>query len=298
MLKETWKHDFITTNGIKLHYVTQGEGKLMLMLHGFPEFWYSWRHLIPEFAKNYRVVALDLRGYNESDKPQELKAYSMAELLKDIKGVIKGLGYQNCILVGHDWGGAIAWNFAYTYPKLVERLIVLNMPHPNKFSEALRSPQQLLRSSYVFFFQLPFIPELLLQANDYQAISSVFINMAIDKNAFTQNDLEAYKDAAAKRGALTAMLNYYRQGFYSFFSDRQKKWRQLKIPTLMIWGENDSALGKELTYGMQDYVNNLTLKYIPNCSHWVQQEQPQLITQYIYEFLASNELDYGEKSQA
>lgn len=298
MLQETRKHDFITTNGIKLHYVTQGEGKLMLMLHGFPEFWYSWRHLIPEFAKNYRVVALDLRGYNESDRPQALEAYSMSELLKDIKGVIEGLGYENCILVGHDWGGAIAWNFAYNYSQLVERLIVLNMPHPAKFSQALRSPQQLLRSSYIFFFQLPFIPELFLKAKNYRAISSFFTGMAIDKTAFTQDDLEAYKHAVAKPGALTAMLNYYRQGFRSFFSDRQHQWRQLEIPTLTIWGENDSALGKELTYGMQDYVKTLTLKYIPNCSHWVQQEKPQLVIQYIQEFLANKELIYGEKSQA
>jgi epoxide hydrolase 4 len=289
MLKETWKHDFIKTNGIKLHYVTQGEGKLMLMLHGFPEFWYSWRHLIPEFAKNYRVVALDLRGYNESDKPQEVEAYSILELLKDIKGVIKGLGYRDCILVGHDWGGAIAWNFAYIYPQLVERLIVLNIPHPAKFSQGLRTPQQLLRSSYIFFFQLPFIPELFLQANDYRAISSFFVEMAIDKTAFTKDDLEAYKDAAAKRGALTAMMNYYRQWLSSFFSASQKSWRQLEIPTLMIWGEKDSALGKELTYGTQDYVKYLTLKYIPNCSHWVQQEKPELVTQYIQEFLANNE---------
>jgi epoxide hydrolase 4 len=289
MLQETWKHDFIRTNGIKLHYVTQGEGKLMLMLHGFPEFWYSWRHLIPEFAKNYRVVALDLRGYNESDKPQEVEAYSILELLKDIKGVIKGLGYRDCILVGHDWGGAIAWNFAYIYPQLVERLIVLNIPHPAKFSQGLRTPQQLLRSSYIFFFQLPFIPELFLQANDYRAISSFFVEMAIDKTAFTKDDLEAYKDAAAKRGALTAMMNYYRQWLSSFFSASQKSWRQLEIPTLMIWGEKDSALGKELTYGTQDYVKYLTLKYIPNCSHWVQQEKPELVTQYIQEFLANNE---------
>jgi epoxide hydrolase 4 len=285
VLEGSWKHDFITTNGVKLHYVTQGEGKLMLMLHGFPEFWYSWRHQIPEFARDYRVVALDLRGYNESDKPKELEAYAMKELLKDIEGVITGLGYESCILVGHDWGGAIAWKFAYTYPQMVERLIVLNIPHPAKFIDGLRTPQQFLKSWYMFFFQLPFLPEWTIQLNDYQILADMFTKMAVDKNAFTQADLEAYKDAAAKRGAMTAMVNYYRNGFPKLVQISQKEWGILEIPTLMIWGENDAALGKELTEGTEAYVKDLTIKYIPNCSHWVQQEQPQLVNQYMREFL-------------
>jgi pimeloyl-ACP methyl ester carboxylesterase len=288
VLEGSWKHDFIATNGVNLHYVTQGEGQLILMLHGFPEFWYSWRHQIPEFAKNYKVVALDLRGYNESDKPKELTAYSMKELLKDVEGVIKGLGYQSCILVGHDWGGAIAWKFAYAYPQMVDKLIVLNLPHPAKFSDGLRTPQQLLKSSYVFFFQLPWLPEMVLQANDYYLIGSTFTNMAVSKSAFTQADLEAYKDAAAKRGALTAMLNYYRNFFQEFLQSPQQERGTLEIPTLMIWGEKDTALGKELTYGTEGLVRNLTIKYIPNCSHWVQQEQPQLVNQYMREFLENS----------
>jgi pimeloyl-ACP methyl ester carboxylesterase len=285
VLEGSWQHDFITTNGIKLHYVTQGEGKLMLMLHGFPEFWYSWRHQIPEFAKDYKVVALDLRGYNESDKPQQLEAYNIQELRQDVAGVITGLGYENCILVGHDWGGAIAWNFAYHYPQMVEKLIVLNIPHPAKLVEGLRMPQQLLKSWYIFFFQLPFLPELLIQSNDYQLIAEGLQRMVIDKSTFNQADIEAYKDAAAKRGALTAMVNYYRNIFQGLLQDSLKQ-KELEIPTLMIWGENDAALSKELTYETSKYVKNLTIKYIPNCSHWVQQEQPQLVNQYIREFLS------------
>lgn len=280
-----WQHEYIVTNGIKLHYVTQGEGALMLMLHGFPEFWYSWRYQIPEFAKDYKVVALDLRGYNDSDKPKEQSAYVMAEFIKDIQGVITGLGYDKCVLVGHDWGGAIAWSFAYTYPEMVHRLIVMNFPHPVKFAEGLRTPQQLLRSAYIFFFQLPWLPELLIQSSDYRAIETAFKGMAVDKAAFTQADLDAYKDAAAKRGALTASLSYYRnvwqQGLLNY------NWGVLEVPTLMIWGESDTALGKELTYGTENYVRNLQIKYIPNCSHWVQQEQPQLVNQYMREFLIS-----------
>lgn len=283
VLNGTWQHEYITTNGIRLHYVTQGEGPLMLMLHGFPEFWYSWRHLIPEFAKDYKVVALDLRGYNESDKPQQQSAYVMSEFVKDVEGVIKGLGYDRCVLVGHDWGGAIAWNFAYAYPEMLERLIVLNMPHPAKFADGLRTPQQLLRSSYAFFFQLPVLPELLIQSSDYGAIESAFKGMAVNKSAITQADIEAYKDAASRRGALTAMLNYYRNAFPSM---TLRDWSVLQVPTLMIWGEEDTALGKELTYGTEKYVRDFQIRYIPNCSHWVQQEQPELVNRYMREFLA------------
>ena len=283
VLEGSWQDAYITTNGVKLHYVTQGEGPLMLMLHGFPEFWYSWRHQIPEFASHFKVVALDLRGYNDSDKPQNQLAYVMDEFVRDVEGVIKGLGYDKCVLVGHDWGGAIAWVFAYAHPEMVERLIVLNIPHPAKFAQGLRTPQQLLRSAYIFLFQLPWLPELLLQSSDYQAIETAFKGMAIAQSAFTPADIEAYKNAAAKRGALTAMLNYYRNVFQQRMLN--ESWSVLEVPTLMIWGENDTALGKELTYGTEHYVRNLQIKYIPNCSHWVQQEQPLLVNLYMREFL-------------
>ncbi|MDZ8050864.1 MAG: alpha/beta fold hydrolase [Aulosira sp. ZfuVER01] len=283
VIQPSWTHEYITTNGVKLHYVTQGEGPLMLMLHGFPEFWYSWRHQIPEFAKYFKVVALDLRGYNDSDKPKEKSAYVMDEFVKDIEGVIKGLGYDQCVLVGHDWGGAIAWNFAYTHPDMLERLIILNLPHPAKFTQGLRTPQQLLRSSYIFFFQLPWLPELVIKRSDYAAVEKAFKGMAVDKNSFTPADIDAFKNAAAKTGALTAMLNYYR----NIFRQRILKtnWGILQVPTLMIWGENDTALGKELSYDTEAYVKNFQIKYIPNCSHWVQQEKPDLVNQYMRDFL-------------
>lgn len=283
VIQNSWKHEYITTNGVKLHYVTQGAGPLMLMLHGFPEFWYSWRHQIPEFAKYFRVVALDLRGYNDSDKPKQQSAYSMDEFVKDIEGVITGLGYDKCILVGHDWGGAIAWFFAYAHPEMVERLIILNLPHPAKFAQGLYTPQQLLRSWYIFFFQLPLLPELLLQFSDFQVIERTIQGTAFNKSAFTPADLNAYKDAAAKSGAIAAMLNYYRNNFQKFIFNQ--KWGILDVPTLMIWGENDTALGKELTYDTTNYVNNLKIRYIQRCGHWVQQEQPEIVNQYIKEYL-------------
>ncbi|MEW6494076.1 MAG: alpha/beta hydrolase [Cyanobacteriota bacterium] len=282
VIEGTWQHEYLMSNGIRLHYVTQGEGPLMLMLHGFPEFWYSWRHQIPEFAKDYKVVALDLRGYNESEKPQNQSAYVMSEFIKDVEGVIKGLGYDRCILVGHDWGGAIAWYFAYAHPEMVEQLIVMNIPHPAKFAEGLRNPQQLMRSWYAFFFQLPMLPEFLIEVSDYQLIEFAFKSMAIDKSAFTQADIEAYRDAVSKPGALTAMINYYRNAFSSF---QQQEWTLLDVPTLMIWGEEDAALGKELTYGTEEYVRDFQIHYIVNCSHWVQQEKPELVNHYMRDFL-------------
>lgn len=283
-LQSTWQHDnYIVSNDVRLHYVTQGEGELMLLLHGFPEFWYSWRHQIPEFAKDYKVVALDLRGYNDSDKPTGVNAYRMSELIKDVAGVIQGLGYDRCILAGHDWGGAIAWQFAYAHPEMVDRLIALNFPHPAKFQQGLRTPQQQFRSSYALFFQLPVLPEFLLQAGDYRLIAEMFSRGATNRSAFTSEDLNAYKDAAAKRGALSAGLNYYRSLLQH--GPTQLEWGKLTVPTLLIWGEDDPALGIELTYGTESYVENLTVRYIPNCGHWVQQEQPELVNQYMREFL-------------
>ncbi|MEL6490345.1 MAG: alpha/beta hydrolase [Cyanobacteria bacterium J06621_3] len=277
------QHQYLTTNGIQLHYVTAGEGPLMLFLHGFPEFWYSWRHQINEFAKDYKVVAIDMRGYNDSDKPEEKSAYVMSEFVKDVEGVITALGYERCVLVAHDWGGAIAWQFAYARPDRLTQLIVLNLPHPAKFAAGLRTLQQLRRSWYIAFFQLPILPELALKANNYEGIRAAFRDTAINPKAFTEADLDALVAAAAKPGALTSMLNYYRNIFSGSFFNQQ--WDVLHIPTLMIWGENDVALGKELTHGTEEYVADLTLHYIPNCSHWVQQEQPELVNQYIKAFI-------------
>jgi epoxide hydrolase 4 len=255
----------------------------MLMLHGFPEFWYSWRYQITEFAKYYKVVALDLRGYNDSDKPSQKSAYTMDEFVKDIQGVITGLGYEKCILVAHDWGGAIAWSFANAFPEILSKLIILNLPHPAKFAEGLRTLQQLQRSWYIFLFQLPFLPEFLIQRSDYKLIKSMFNKTVVAQTAFSTDDINAYKNAATKPGALTAMLNYYRNIFKQGLF--QQNWEPIEVSTLMIWGENDTFLGKELTYGTENYVQDFQIKYIPNCSHWVQQEQPELVNQYMREFL-------------
>ncbi len=277
------QHGFLDTNGVRLHYVSRGQGPLMLFLHGFPEFWYSWRHQLDYFADRYTCVALDLRGYNDSDKPEGLDAYRLDVLVEDVRGAMTALGHERMVLVGHDWGGMIAWAFAYTYPELLESLIVMNIPHPAKFAEGLRTPQQLLKSWYIAAFQLPLLPELALQAGDYWLIEQMLQGMAIDKTAFSEADLQAYKAAAAKPGALTAMINYYRALVLS--GQWRQSWGVLEVPTLMIWGEDDAALGKELSFGTEDYVSNLRLRYIPQCSHWVQQDRPHQVNALMREFL-------------
>ena len=253
----------------------------MLMLHGFPEFWYSWRHQISEFAQQYKVVALDMRGYNQSEKPPGVEAYRPSEVAKDVAEVVTALGYERCVLVGHDWGGAIAWNVAYDYSDRIERLVVMNIPHPNAGEKALQNPQQLMRSWYIFAFQLPWLPELVLSANDYQPIGQMLSETAVNKQAFTPVDIARYRQAVAHPGALTAMVNYYRN-IFRLGGDRRGV---LDIPTLMIWGEEDVALGKELTYGTEQYVRDFRVRYIPGCGHWVQNEQPALVNQYMREFL-------------
>ena len=281
-MSETWRHDRIRVNGVGLHYVTQGEGPLMLMLHGFPEFWYSWRKQIPAFAKTHRVVALDMRGYNESDKPNGRSAYAIERLVADAAAVIRKLGEGvPAILVGHDWGGMVAWASAYRHPDLLRALIVLNIPHPARFAAGVLRPRQLLRSWYIGAFQVPWLPESVLTAGGGRLLKSMLRASSAGKAAFTEADLEAYAEAATRHGAMTAMINYYRAAY----SLAGRRWGVLQLPTLMIWGERDVALGKELTYGTDRYVADLTVRYIPDAGHWVQQERPREVNRYMAEFL-------------
>ena len=279
-----WHHGTLQANGINFHYVTAGDGPLLLLLHGFPEFWYSWRHQIPVLAKTHKVVALDLRGYNDTDKPRGSNSYRLPTLIQDVVSVIGALGYDRCTLVGHDWGGAIAWAVSNQYPNLIENLIVLNLPHPARFFQGLRTPQQFIKSWYVGLFQLPWLPEFLFQAANYRAFDGIFNTTVRSRQALTQDDVNAYKLAFSKPGAMTAALNYYRNVISAdWFNIR---WQMLSMPVLMIWGEEDTFLGKELTYGTEEYARDFQIHYIPNCGHWVQQERPDLVNQYICDFLA------------
>jgi len=286
---ESWQHEDVETNGIRLHCVTQGSGELVVLLHGFPENWYSWRHQIPALSRNFKVVAPDMRGYNLSDKPSGIDSYSIANLTADVTGLIRAFGAERAHVVGHDWGGAVAWMLAISHPEAVDRLAVLNCPHPAVFAEnLLRNPRQLLRSWYMFFFQLPAVPEMAFSSFHYAALKRSFRGWAINKEAFTDEDIAELVQAAARPGALTGGINYYRAMFRNMGLLREReRMPRIQSPTLVIWAELDRALGKELTYGMDRYFDHgLQIKYIPDCSHWVQQEQPLLINQYLDEFLS------------
>lgn len=283
---ETWQHRNIITNGIRMHYVIQGEGPLVVMLHGFPEFWYSWRHQMLFLAEQgYTVVAPDLRGYNETDKPRT--GYDVPNLLRDIEGLIKGLGQEKAIIVGHDWGGALAWAFAMHYPQMTHRLIVLNAPHPWALQRELRTPKQLRKSWYIFFFQIPWLPEALLGANHAQAIGRAIYESAVQKAEFPPDLLLRYQAVMSKPGALTAALKYYRELFRrgSFGSLGKREQTIIQAPTLLIWGEQDVALDIALTYNLEQWVPRIQVRRIHNSGHWVQQEQPDEVNNLIQQFL-------------
>ncbi|MHB8577138.1 MAG: alpha/beta fold hydrolase [Dehalococcoidia bacterium] len=279
------RHQYAVVNGIRMHYVERGAGPLVILLHGFPEFWYSWRHQIDVLAPHFRVVAPDQRGYNLTEKPHLVSAYQMRNLTADVAALIRHLGEDEAIIVGHDWGGGVAWSFAIEHPRMTRRLIVLNCPHPAAMERGLRTWRQLLRSWYIFFFQLPYLPEFLIRARNFAALERAFRDTVIRKDTFSDDDIRAYKEAMAQPGALHSAINWYRAMVRS-------SWRGLgptpaiTAPTLVVWGEADTALGKELTYGMERWVNDLTLKYVPKTSHWVQQEQPELVNGHMLDFLS------------
>ncbi len=279
-------HHEIHVNGIRMHYVQAGAGPLVVLLHGFPEFWYSWRHQIAALSPYFTVVAPDLRGYNDTEKPDW--GYEVDVLTTDVSELIRALGQPQAHVVGHDWGGALAWNLAITMPEYVARLVVLNLPHPARFAQGtLRNPLQLLRSSYIGLFQIPLVPEFILGANNFALLDQMFLGAAAQKQAFPEAVLREYRTAMAKPGALTAALNWYR----SLASDlprllqQRESALQVTVPTMLIWGEQDPVLGVELTYGTERYVPRLRLHYIRDSGHWVQQEQPELVNRYLLDFL-------------
>ncbi|MSP42203.1 MAG: alpha/beta hydrolase [Alphaproteobacteria bacterium] len=282
--------EFITANGMRFEVTTCGSGKkLALCLHGFPEHAYSWRHQLPLLAgMGYRVWAPNLRGYGNSTRPIGVAQYAMKHLLDDVAGLIDASGAREVVLIAHDWGGAIAWEFALRRIRPLSRLVVMNIPHPRLFELGVRRWAQLKRSWYILFFQLPWLPEWVLGRHGARAIGEAFRGMAIDKSRFPEEVLEVYQHNALQSGALTAMINYYRALFRK--GARPEKARvpgKLDVPTLMIWGEADTALGKELTYGTENLVSDFTVHYLPGVSHWVQQEAPDKVNEILRAWLES-----------
>ncbi len=284
-MSSEWNHNYIKTNNINMHYVTQGEGQLMVLLHGFPEFWYSWRFQIKELGKYFKVVAPDLRGYNKTDKPEGVENYKINILINDILGLVKGLGEEKAIIVGHDWGGAISWEYAKCFPDNTEKLIILNCPPINVLQKAMgTNKEQARRSQYIVFFQQPEAPEQMLSASNYAGLKSTYKSMAVKKELWDKETLDKFVEAL-KLPTLSCGINYYRASFQFPMRAKQRKLK-VKCPTLVIWGEQDNALGKELTYHFPEIVEGpYTIKYIPTAGHWVQQEEPELVNKYLLEFL-------------
>ncbi|MDF1562768.1 MAG: alpha/beta fold hydrolase [Deltaproteobacteria bacterium] len=292
-----WEHRRISVGELELHVVLAGpeEGPLVVLLHGFPELWYAWRLQIgPLAAAGYRVAVPDLRGYGESDKPEGVEAYSRPRLTADVAELIAALGYERAHVVGHDWGGAVAWMVAMYRPEVVERLVILNAPHPRAFAKHLRRPGQLARSWYMFFFQLPWLPEALIRAGDYRLIRRVLHDEARRPGGFSEADVERYVEAAARPGALTASINYYRSAirdsWRSIFrpprpESGDRRDRTVRAPTLVIWGEQDSFLTPPVADPGTRWVPDLRVERLPSAAHWVQVDEPERVNALLLEHL-------------
>jgi pimeloyl-ACP methyl ester carboxylesterase len=288
-------------SGIRLHCVAEGaaDAPLMLFIHGFPEFWYAWHGQLEEFGRDHRAVAFDLRGHNLSDKPEGVDAYRVKPLLQDLRQLIEhlqtGKTDKSCIVVAHDWGGAIAWTFAAAFPQYVKKLVIINAPHTVPFARALASdPAQQEASNYMLLLRHP-KAERVLQAGNYERLLKMFSRTADGHCALTDEEIPLYREAWSQPGALTCALNLYRASpLYPPTADDPGA-AALKldpvalavhVPTLVIWGEADTALGTVLLDGLEDLVPDLRIRRIPAGSHWVIHEQPQKVSAAIREFLA------------
>ena len=291
---------YVTANGLRLHCVVAGEGPLMLFLHGFPEFWYEWKEQLKEFGKDFLAVAPDLPGYNLSDKPSGLEAYRGNVLIEDIRGLADHFRReQKFILVGHDWGGGLAWAFAIAHPEYLQKLVIVNAPHPAIFARLLASnSDQQSASQYMLMFRSPGA-EAMLSANNYAALVTAVLGDLLKSGAFHEADKDAYLKAWAQPGALTGGLNYYRANHLgppvpsamasaigasdNLAADPAQM--TVKVPTLVIWGEKDIALTTHNLEGLERFVPDLTVKRIPDGSHWVIHEKPAEVNGYIREFV-------------
>lgn len=281
---------FIDANNLRFEALTCGDGpNLALCLHGFPEHAGSWRHQMPLFAGlGYRVVAPNLRGYGHSSRPVGVVHYTLDKLIADIAGMIDALSARKVILIGHDWGGALAWEFAIQKVRPLDRLIILNAPHPAIFAKQFRKGSQQYRSWYMAFFQIPFMADWLLRTGNAWMIGQIFRRTTTDQAAFPDEVIDTYRKNAVMPGAMTAMINYYRAAWQrpdGAPGISAHNPNLIEIPSLVIWGEKDPVLGVSLLEGLEDYISQLTIKRLPHASHWVQQEAPEEVNAIIASWL-------------
>jgi epoxide hydrolase 4 len=291
------RHRFVEANGVRFHLVEAGadddsqretanDGRpLVLLLHGFPEFWYGWRSQIPDLARRFRVVAPDLRGYNLSSKPAS--GYDYFTLASDVPALIRALGADRAHVVGHDWGGMVAWCAAILHPEVVDRLAILNAPHPMAYlRELAQNRRQVLRSWYIAFFQVPRLAEWLLTRGHGRGVADLLRGSTRDPRVFSAADLAAYRRAVSRPGAARAMLAWYRALWETGPDELRERIQPLVVPTLLIWGVQDVALVPELTDDLDDWVPDLRVERIADASHWVQHERPGRVNQLLLEHLA------------
>lgn len=287
------KSQYAAPDGIRLHYIEAGAGLPMLFVHGFPEFWYAWECQLAEFSKDHRAVALDMRGHNLSDKPADAKAYRPKHLVADLRGMIDHLGGK-AIVVAHDWGGAAAWNLATAHPERIEKLVIINSPHPVAFARELRnSPAQQQASAYMNWLRRPGAAEKLLE-DDCARLVAMLRQSTSDPGWLTPELLARYREAWTQPGAMDASLNFYRASPLhpaapgepaDTVPDLQPQDFTVRVPTLVIWGERDAALLPGLLDGLDACVSDLHIARIPDASHWVIHEQPAQVNRLIREFL-------------
>ncbi len=282
-----WTHRNAVVNGVRLHYVEAGTGPLVVLLHGFPEFWYSWRLQIPFLAgAGFHVIAPDQRGYNLSDKPAGIASYRIDSLAGDIVELIRHAGRERAIVVGHDWGGIVAWHLAMTRPECVERLVILNAPHPAAFARERRNLAQLLKSWYIFFFQLPLLPELACRWHRFELLCrSLRDDPGGTQPRVGKQDLEFYRHALSRPRALTSAINWYRAMMRSRSINRGN-FPPLSMPALVLWGERDRYLETGLLAGLEKWVPALEVMRFPQASHWLQIDEADAVNRAIARFAA------------
>ncbi len=290
------RHYAALSNGIELHYAACGEGPLILFVHGFPEFWYEWKDQLVEFGRDHLAVAPDMRGYNLSSKPAQVSAYRAKHLIEDLRLLIDHLGAPRCVMVAHDWGGAIAWSFAARHPERLEKLVIINAPHPVIFSRELRhNPAQQAASAYMNLFRSDKAERVLSEHGHARLARMTLEVWGANGGAATEDDRRAYIGAWSQPGALTGGLNWYRAsplhppeaGAADLSPQLDADAFRVAVPTLVIWGERDEALLPANLDGLEALVEHLRVVRIPDGSHWVVHEQPAKVNALIRAFLSA-----------
>jgi epoxide hydrolase 4 len=276
------REGFAEIGDVTLHYVEAGDGPLVILLHGFPEFWYGWREQIAPLAKaGFRVVAPDLRGYNLSSGPDGFTGYTADKVAGDIRGLIRALGAESATVVGHDWGGTAAWTLAANHPEVVDRLVILNAAHPRRLNEGLRNLRQLLRTWYFFYFQTPKLPERRARRRHWRFFKR-FLRDA--RPQYTAEELDRYVEAWSQPGTAKAMIDYYRAAVR--LSSKQGELPPVTAPTLVIWGQGDRYLGPKLAEPHHEDVPNLDrVERLPDASHWVHHDDAERVNELLVDFL-------------